>query len=721
MSAVITRGKVTRADLSHWDGRNATVSRLDASGGTVTALAIGNEVDVLQVFGAGTSRTRASIAAATAYLGSTTVTLTFAPGTWTIDENLTIPSDFTCRIPRGCTFSVSSGRTLTFSGPVFADSTSFYTGSGSTVLSADSIVGGKPWFARTAVETSAGVTPTDHFIVPGHLFRYANSANIGNGTNDDTTSWANCLLACSGAPYRMYVPQPSSKYKVGPLTVPDNITIYFERGVIIEAIAGYGSTDCLLDFDGASNVTIDANEAICRMLKAEYVSGENRHCFNLVDCTDVLIKNPVAKDSGGDGYYINGATRLTLENAIADNNRRQGFSLIKATTLRMPGITRLLNTTGTAPQCGFDIEPNSDADDLIDIVIDTIYCEGNDGDAVAIYLDDYKTGTPEDVSISIGKIISRGNGRNALRARNIYLNSGSYGGYIDIGEVISYGDPANAVFIEDKSSAAPFLHIGKVTAFNPCTGASSFADTGAVYLGDTSAATSGGIHIDSISVRATHSDMDYGVIAEMGAGFTDVRIGIANIVGYQVAPVRWNNITSTIAAASSMLVDVSKLRDSVALTSDTDIVATAHSGRIITNAGAAGAITLSLREYLPAGNPYRFRVEAAQALRIDTYDATDQIIGTTAAGVRAICSTLGEECEVYFVGTLSGVRYWRLKPLGNPFAWETDGYIGSIAVTDGITAPSTLSGKTVIYTDVADGDLKVKFGDGTVKTLATDT
>ena len=45
----------------------------------------------------------------------------------------------------------------------------------------------------------------------------------------------------------------------------------------------------------------------------------------------------------------------------------------------------------------------------------------------------------------------------------------------------------------------------------------------------------------------------------------------------------------------------------------------------------------------------------------------------------------------------------------------------ALGVQDGVTAPATISGKAFIYVDTADGDLKVKFGDGTVKTIATDT
>lgn len=46
---------------------------------------------------------------------------------------------------------------------------------------------------------------------------------------------------------------------------------------------------------------------------------------------------------------------------------------------------------------------------------------------------------------------------------------------------------------------------------------------------------------------------------------------------------------------------------------------------------------------------------------------------------------------------------------------------GYMNLVDGISAPSASLGNAIIYVDSADGDLKVKFGDGTVKTLATDT
>jgi hypothetical protein len=44
-----------------------------------------------------------------------------------------------------------------------------------------------------------------------------------------------------------------------------------------------------------------------------------------------------------------------------------------------------------------------------------------------------------------------------------------------------------------------------------------------------------------------------------------------------------------------------------------------------------------------------------------------------------------------------------------------------VKIKDGVTAPATILGSAQIYVDSADGDLKVIFGDGTVKTIVTDS
>jgi len=46
---------------------------------------------------------------------------------------------------------------------------------------------------------------------------------------------------------------------------------------------------------------------------------------------------------------------------------------------------------------------------------------------------------------------------------------------------------------------------------------------------------------------------------------------------------------------------------------------------------------------------------------------------------------------------------------------------GALSFKDGVTAPGNTSGVVKLYVDAADGDLKVVFGDGVIKTISTDT
>jgi hypothetical protein len=44
-----------------------------------------------------------------------------------------------------------------------------------------------------------------------------------------------------------------------------------------------------------------------------------------------------------------------------------------------------------------------------------------------------------------------------------------------------------------------------------------------------------------------------------------------------------------------------------------------------------------------------------------------------------------------------------------------------VKLEDGVTAPSATVGQAKLYVDSSSGDLKIIFGDGTVKTIVTDT
>ncbi len=127
----VVRGKILRQDQALWDGKTASVTRVDATGGTISGKSINDFVDILQVFGSGSSKTVGTINTATAFIGSTAgVCLLFSPGTWVIDADVTITANLANHIAAGCVFAVSSGKTLTFSGPVYVEHATWFSGSG---------------------------------------------------------------------------------------------------------------------------------------------------------------------------------------------------------------------------------------------------------------------------------------------------------------------------------------------------------------------------------------------------------------------------------------------------------------------------------------------------------------------------------------------------------------------------------------------------------------
>lgn len=93
--------------------------------------------------------------------------------------------------------------------------------------------------------------------------------------------------------------------------------------------------------------------------------------------------------------------------------------------------------------------------------------------------------------------------------------------------------------------------------------------------------------------------------------------------------------------------------------------------------------------------------------------------GTPAMVIRDDASGSGTPYTLQLETERDTGSFWRGQRGGATYmeAYST----GAFAIKDGITAPSTVSGMAVIYVDTADGDLKVKFGDGTVKTIVVDT
>lgn len=75
--------------------------------------------------------------------------------------------------------------------------------------------------------------------------------------------------------------------------------------------------------------------------------------------SNVEVYDVTVRDCWGDGIYVDGATTARLFRVKADNNRRQGLSVIDVDGLKVLQSI-FSNTNGTRPSDGIDLEPDKD-------------------------------------------------------------------------------------------------------------------------------------------------------------------------------------------------------------------------------------------------------------------------------------------------------------------------------------------------------------------------
>lgn len=249
MTGTVTKDRILRADFNLWDGITLSTTRKDSTGGTLTGNKVGNTVDVLEVYGSGTAFTAASINAAITAIGTNRAMLSLAPGTWTIDAAVTIPTNITLFVPHGVILSVSAGVTLTINGHLFAGIYKIFTNAGTIVgFSRNREVYPEWWGA------------------------------VGDGVTNDTTAIQDAINAISGTGGALtggVVSFLPVAYKVTALTLKEDVHLVGVGGIGDETSDG----TWLIGTTGSSVITFEViNSGSCTNTVIDGVSisgGDN--------------------------------------------------------------------------------------------------------------------------------------------------------------------------------------------------------------------------------------------------------------------------------------------------------------------------------------------------------------------------------------------------------------------------------------------------------------
>lgn len=338
----------------------------------------------------------------------------------------------------------------------------------------------------------------------------------GDGTTDDTTA----IQAALNDSHAVDFPDGKTFLISSSLTPQSNSVLRFHGNVTLKAKVQGWADRGMIEIDGVSNVRIEGGTLDGQ--KSSNPTGRVIGIQVLNDASNVTIVgvraiNMPGQDAtginGGDGFYIGGTTgtpdTVTLTDCIADGNVRQGLTIAAGTHIRVYGGA-FRNTTGSAPGCGLDIEPNSATDVVQDVQFFGTAFTGNGGHGVDILFSN-ATGTVQRGIRFMGCLMS-GNatdGLNVEAVRDLEVDG------CDIS-----ANTANGIEIGSAASTNIAITGGRVS-LNGLQGISASTDTDVTTSGlqirgvriqDNSQTTSGASHGIKLLATATGSSIDGVVI-----------------------------------------------------------------------------------------------------------------------------------------------------------------------------------------------------------------
>lgn len=218
---------------------------------------------------------------------------------------------------------------------------------------------------------------------------------VADDTGDDTVAFNRALQAAASSSSTDTVFVPAGTYMIkadggdGGVQVLSKTKLKMDPGAVLQVITNAERGYNCVRTNGVTDAEISGGTICGDRTTHIGTSGEWGHGIGIYDSTDVTISNVVVKNCWGDGVYIGTANdnsttaksrQISLSGVTTDNNRRNGLSVVAADGVAVDGCL-FVNTNGTDPQAGIDIETNhwktGDMMPCENITISHTTCSGN--------------------------------------------------------------------------------------------------------------------------------------------------------------------------------------------------------------------------------------------------------------------------------------------------------------------------------------------------------
>jgi hypothetical protein len=250
------------------------------------------------------------------------------------------------------------------------------------------------------------------------------------------------MKATSTAPYIVRVPAASKPYLINPtfhgeygLILASNVTLQIDSGATLGTVTTPSSLQTYYTVyfpAGVTNAHVTGGGSVVGDRASKSSPSEWGMGIGADACTNCSIEGTGdGKTTGltisgccGDGIYIGpGAPAHTfvVTGVISNGNRRQGMTIDSVNGLHV-FASSFINTNGTSPACGIDIEPDQSTQSVSNVLIEQCTITGNLGGGIQSGPDDTGPGVVNGVMIQNNDINNNGT------SGGIYGGLSSWGG-----------------------------------------------------------------------------------------------------------------------------------------------------------------------------------------------------------------------------------------------------------------------------------------------------